>query len=155
MKLLKTNFKFPQDKRILVYGFGNPGRQDDGLGYGFVKEIEAKKIPNLDIDFNYQLNIEDASNISEYDIVVFVDASLRVEEDFSFAPLIPAEETRHTTHAISAQAVLHLCKQIYDKTPESYLIEIKGHEWELDENLTPKSQAALTKALQFFETLFT
>jgi Ni,Fe-hydrogenase maturation factor len=26
--------------KILVYGFGNPGRQDDGLGIFFVNEFE-------------------------------------------------------------------------------------------------------------------
>lgn len=157
MKSLKINYKLPEkftkDQRILVYGYGNPGRQDDGLGYNFVKELEKKNIPNIDIDFNYQLNIEDASNISEYDIVVFVDASLRIEDDFSFAQILPIEEMHYTSHAMPAQAVLHLCKKVYHKTPESYLIEIKGHEWKLEEGLTTKSKAALSKALHFFESL--
>jgi len=151
MKLSKI--KFPKDKKILVYGYGNPGRQDDGLGYNFVKNLEEKNTQMFDLDFNYQLNIEDASNIADYDIVVFVDASLRIEEDFTFAPLKAAEETRHTTHAISAQAVLHLCQQVYHKTPEAYLLEIKGYEWELDEKLTLKSEIALKKALEFFDTI--
>lgn len=154
MKSLKTDFKFPSDKKILVYGFGNPGRQDDGLGYNFVKILEDLEISNVEIDFNYQLNVEDACTVSEYEIVVFVDASLRIEDEFTFDRLMPAEETRHTTHAISPQAVLHLCQQIYHKTPESYLLEIKGYEWELDENLTPHSKAALIKAMDFFKNLF-
>lgn len=149
MKFLNTS-----QKKILVYGYGNPGRQDDGLGYNFVKAIEEKNIPNVEIDFNYQLNIEDASTVADYDLVVFVDASLRIDEDFTFNQLHPKEETGHTTHAISASAVLHLCKQYYQKVPESYLLEIKGYEWELEENLTPKSKIALEKSLQFFESLF-
>ena len=157
MKLSKTDLfsldKFPKDKRILVYGYGNPGRQDDGLGYNFIKEIEKKNIPNLDVDFNYQLNIEDANTISDYDIVVFVDASFRVAVDFSFEPLLPSKEIQFTTHAMSAQSVLHLCKQVYHKSPESYLFEIKGYEWELGEGLTTNSKVALFKALRFFECL--
>jgi Ni,Fe-hydrogenase maturation factor len=39
-------------KKILVIGFGNPGRLDDGLGPAFVREIEKFKIPNLVTDSN-------------------------------------------------------------------------------------------------------
>ena len=52
------------DRKILVYGYGNPGRQDDGLGVALVEELEqwvaTEKIPGLDFDSNYQLNAEDA-----------------------------------------------------------------------------------------------
>ena len=71
--------------RILIYGIGNPGRQDDGLGTLLVEEIQHAAIPGASIpgihhefsfDANYQLNIEDAEAISRHDIVVFADASL-------------------------------------------------------------------------------
>ena len=74
--------------KILIYGIGNPGRQDDGLGALLVEEIQratqdpAPATPNSGIyhefsfDANYQLNIEDAEAISRHDIVVFADASL-------------------------------------------------------------------------------
>ncbi len=71
--------------KILIYGIGNPGRQDDGLGALLVEEIQRASssgapIPGTDHEFsfdaNYQLNIEDAEAISRHDIVVFADASL-------------------------------------------------------------------------------
>ncbi|MCK4515905.1 MAG: hypothetical protein KAU31_11640, partial [Spirochaetaceae bacterium] len=71
--------------KILIYGIGNPGRQDDGLGALLVEEIQRAAIPGasipgtdheLSFDANYQLNIEDAEAISRHDIVVFADASL-------------------------------------------------------------------------------
>lgn len=138
--------------RILVYGIGNPGRKDDGLGFYFAKEIELRNISNLDVDFNYQLNIEDACTIADYDFVFFVDASMRIEVDFSCTLLTAIPERQYTTHALSPQAVLYLCQQIYHKTPVSYLIEIKGHEWELDEGLTKNSKIALFSAIFFFES---
>lgn len=154
MKFSKTDFKFPEGKKILVYGYGNPGRQDDGQGYQFVSHIEKNPIPGVDIDFNYQLNIEDASNIDGFDIVVFVDASLRIEDDFTFAPISPKEETAHTTHAISPEAVLHLHQYVHKKIPEAYLLEIKGYEWELEEKLTSKGEVALLKAINYFYSCF-
>lgn len=71
--------------KILIYGIGNPGRQDDGLGTLLVEEIQRVADPGssepgidheLSFDANYQLNIEDAEAISRHDIVVFADASL-------------------------------------------------------------------------------
>ena len=68
-----------KEPRILIFGYGNPGRQDDGLGVAIAERIEgwARQVSqtNIEVDSNYQLNIEDASNISEHDIVYFVDAS--------------------------------------------------------------------------------
>jgi len=66
-------------RRVLIYGYGNPGRQDDALGNEMVKKIQdwidEHKLKCMETDSNYQLNIEDAEKISEWPIVVFVDAS--------------------------------------------------------------------------------
>ena len=47
--------------KVLVYGYGNPGRQDDALGIEMANMIEqwAKKhkIGNIEVDTNYQLNV--------------------------------------------------------------------------------------------------
>jgi len=68
--------------QILVYGYGNPGRQDDGLGNELVRRLEewviAEGIVDIAFDSNYQLNIEDADAIAQNELVIFVDAS---EED--------------------------------------------------------------------------
>ena len=68
------------EKTVLIYGYGNPGRQDDGLGNEFVEIMEKwiadEGIKNVFTDSNYQLNIEDADTISSKDIVVFVDATI-------------------------------------------------------------------------------
>jgi hydrogenase maturation protease len=61
--------------RIFVMGYGNPGRQDDGLGPAAAAEIDLLGWPNIKTQDNYQLNIEDAIDVAEHDIVWFVDAS--------------------------------------------------------------------------------
>jgi len=49
-------------------------------------------------------------------------------------------------HAVSPAFILHLCKSIYDKHPEAWLLHIKGFEWELQEGLTPKASKNLQDA---------
>ena len=78
--------------RILLYGIGNPGRQDDGLGPAVVEAVEQSlataaadredeargegAAQEISFDANYQLNVEDAEAVSRQDVEVFVDASL-------------------------------------------------------------------------------
>ena len=61
--------------RVLVLGYGNPGRQDDGLGPAAAARIEALGLPNVTVEADYQLNIEDGAALAGHDVALFVDAS--------------------------------------------------------------------------------
>ena len=141
--------------KILLYGYGNPGRQDDGLGNAFINDIEewVKKqgLEGFSFDSNYQLNIEDALEISNYDLVVFVDASVEEIEDFCISKVDASTKVTFTTHAASPGYVVGLCKKMYNKAPVTLLLHIKGYEWKLDEGLTEKAKQNLEKAIIYFK----
>ena len=75
-------------KRALLYGYGNPGRRDDGLGPILIDRLEEKGLPGVAMDSAYQLAIEDAAGIADYDVVVFVDAAVEGPEPFSMSACI-------------------------------------------------------------------
>jgi len=141
--------------KILLYGYGNPGRQDDGLGNAFINDIEewVKKqgLEGFSFDSNYQLNIEDALEISNYDLVIFVDASVEEIEDFCISKVDASTKVTFTTHAASPGYVVGLCKKMYNKAPVTLLLHIKGYEWKLDEGLTEKAKQNLEKAIIYFK----
>ncbi|HQO03060.1 MAG TPA: hydrogenase maturation protease [Spirochaetota bacterium] len=139
--------------QILVYGFGNPGRQDDGLGPEIVRRLELERLPGVITDSNYQLNIEDAVAVAGSDAVIFVDAALHVDEPFAFCRLTPAREITFTTHAMSPESVLALCEDIYGKTPPAYILAIKGYEWEMAAPMTEPANENLEKAYSFIRAL--
>ena len=150
------------NKKILFYGYGNPGRQDDALGIRFIEQMEIwikeKGYQNIAFDSNYQLNIEDADTISEHEIVFFVDASMEQLESFSITEVEHSNaQVEFTMHAISPGVVLSLCEQIYNKVPQTYLIHIKGFEWELEfeKGLTKEAEINLKNALEFIQDKFT
>ena len=62
------------NKKILLIGYGNPGRLDDGLGPAFAKAVEALHTPGVTVEANYQLAVEDAHAVAQHEIVVFADA---------------------------------------------------------------------------------
>lgn len=138
-----------EDKSILVYGFGNPGRQDDGLGPAIIDRLDTEKIPGVVTDCNYQLNIEDASYVAENDIVVFVDASVNADEPFSFSRIEPSAEITFTTHSMSPQSVLALCAELYDKKLDAYVLGIRGYEWDFEVGLTSRAESNLNEAYAF------
>jgi hydrogenase maturation protease len=143
-------------ERILIYAYGNPGRQDDGLGNRFVEElgkwIDDKNIQGIEIECNYQLNIEDSLKVADKDIVIFVDASNEDIEDIHFSVVEPSEgRSEFTTHSASPAFVLALCIRLYDKHPKTYLLQIRGYEWEFKEGLSAKAEKNLQKALEFVE----
>ena len=144
--------------KILLYGYGNPGRQDDGLGNVFIDHIEewVKKqgLKGFSFDSNYQLNIEDALEISDYDLVIFVDASVEDIKDFCVSKVDANTKVTFTTHAASPGYVVDLCKKMYNKAPVTLLLHIKGYEWEFKEGLTEKAKQNLEKAIIYFKEKF-
>jgi len=143
-------------ERILIYAYGNPGRQDDGLGNRFVEEIEKwiieNDIHNILLESNYQLNIEDAATISEMDSIIFVDASTEHIRDIHLCVVEPSEgRSEFTMHTASPAFILALCIKLYNKHPKTYLLQIRGYEWEFKEGLSKKAEKNLEKALEFMK----
>jgi len=136
-------------KSIYVYGFGNPGRQDDGLGPMIIDKLESENIEGVTTDSNYQLNIEDADNIAGSDLVIFVDASIDADEPFSFKKIEPSAEITFTTHSMSPESVLALCGDIHGSIPETYVLAIRGYEWEMFEGLSAKAISNFNDAYRF------
>ncbi len=141
-------------KDTLIYGYGNIGRQDDGLGILLVEKWErwSKKhgLLHLDFDYNFQLNIEDADTISRYKKVIFVDASIEKDnKDVKLNPVEPTGQTEFTMHAMHPGFILHLCNCLYDKYPEVCLLSIRGYEFEFEAPLSSRAERNLDLALGF------
>jgi hydrogenase maturation protease len=144
-------------RRVLLYGYGNPGRKDDGLGPVLSdlleKWIVQEDLKNMQVDSNYQLNIEDALTIRDYDIVIFIDASIEDIDSFTVTRVEPSDRVNYTMHSVSPSFVLHLCEKIFQYVPETFLVHIKGYEFELEEGLSDKAAENLHLAFRFIKDL--
>jgi len=126
----------PAPPRVLILGYGNPGRQDDGLGPAVAEQIDALGWPNVTAYENYQLNIEDALEVADHDVVWFVDAARSGPSPFAFEPLAPAASLEFTSHLVRPEAILAMAHQYYGATPKAFLLGIRGYEFEFAEGLT-------------------
>ena len=142
---------------ILIYGYGNPGRQDDGMGVALVEELEAwaqsEGLTGLVFDSNYQLNAEDALAVAESRTVVFIDAAQAATgtAPFKFRPLAPQKEISFSTHAMSPEAVLALADELYGARPPAWLLAIRGESWEPNEPPTAAALSHRTAAREFLQ----
>jgi hydrogenase maturation protease len=137
----------PREPRILVLGYGNPGRQDDGLGPAVAAGIDSLGWPNLTAFDNYQLNIEDAMDVAEHDVVWFVDAAKTGPSPFAVHDVQPSPTIEFTSHILRPEALLAIARQCYGGSPKAFLLAIRGYEFEFVEALTPGAAANLHAAL--------
>jgi len=134
-------------EKVLVYGIGNLGRQDDGLGIRLVEKLEAAGHSSaVTLEANYQLNVEDALLISDFDLVIFADASVEEVVPFSIRALKPEPHFGFSSHALDMGGVLSLCHELYGRKPRAFLLEIPGYEWDIAEKLSEKAERNLESA---------
>ncbi|MCX6559601.1 MAG: hydrogenase maturation protease [Candidatus Aminicenantes bacterium] len=143
--------------KTLIIGIGNPGRGDDGLGPALVErlaEVEKGSLAEgavveapggISAVWKYQLNIEDAHLIKDFDAVVFADAAID-GESVRLAELTPAAAITFTTHELSPGAVLALADELYGKAPAGWLLSMPGRDWELGAGLSEPAGEQLDKA---------
>jgi hydrogenase maturation protease len=122
--------------KILLIGYGNPGRQDDGLGPAVATEMAKLGLANLTVHDCYQLNIEDSIDVAEHDAVWFVDASKVAASPYILTDLSPAFVLDFTSHFVRPEVVLALAQHYYGRSPRAYLLGIRGYEFEFIEKLT-------------------
>lgn len=129
----------------LIIGYGNPSRGDDALGPGLLEEI-ARLLPQhpewgaIELLTDFQLQIEFVLDLADRQRIVFVDAAASGAEPFAFAPLTASSGSTAATHALTPDALLTVFCNHYDcAPPPSFLLAIRGHDFELG---APLSDAA-------------
>ena len=148
--------------RILIIGYGNPDRQDDGvawyilrslaelLGYPFPASYEDEFPTNSRIDFVFhlQLTLEMAEDISGYERVCFVDAHTGdIPEPVRLIQITAEFQRSPFTHHLTAQSLLSMCKTIYSKKPEAVLLSVRGFRFGFERDLSAETNALVTPAV--------
>ena len=141
-------------KKVLVIGFGNPAREDDGLGPLAAEAVAEMGLENVTVDSDYQLMVEDAADVARHDVVIFIDADMSGSEPFSFMRIKPGNSMSFSTHSASPEGVLSLAKELFHAECEAYALGIRGYSFEMyTESRTEKAEANLREAVGFLKTV--
>ena len=135
---------------VLVIGYGNPGRMDDGLGPALVESLEKLDIDGVDLDADYQLLVEDAAAVAAHKAVVFADAAETGPEPFFLRPVEPKGELGFSSHGCQPGQVMALAQELFRAQTKGYILGIRGYEFnEFREALSERAQANLAAATEF------
>lgn len=132
---------------ILILGYGNSLRNDDGVGQFVVNEIASRQWPNVRGIARTQLLPELAEDIAAADLVIFVDADVRpalgdLEPDIvRISCLTPPDVPLQTAmHSLTPEGLLALAKLLYGRSPRARLVSIPVKDTELGDTLSPQAQ---------------
>jgi hydrogenase maturation protease len=137
---------------ILLYGYGNPGRGDDGLGPALAAAIEDLALPGIEVEADYQLTVEDAADLREYAAVIFADAAVDGPAPFFFSRIDASGTGRlgWTSHSMSPVQVVALARDMFGSRAPAYALGIRGYAFgELGEGLSAEAKDNLALAIAF------
>lgn len=141
--------------KMLLIGIGNCGRGDDGLGWSFADYLKEYFSDLFDVEYRYQLQVEDAELISKYGTVIFADASHeKLKDGFELRKCKAAGHYYFSSHMQSPETILFLSGKLYGRSPDSFLMAISGYEWELKTSLHDEAEKNLASAIDYFENIF-
>jgi len=136
----------------LLFGIGNSGRSDDGLGWSFLDRIKQETDFAGQFEYRYQLQVEDAALVRDAQHVIFLDSYQgELSGGFAWKPCEPSEDFQFTTHVLPPRGVMHFCQQLYGKKPRADLLMIQGTNWDLRLGMSPEAERHLEDALRFFK----
>jgi hydrogenase maturation protease len=142
--------------RVLVIGYGNPGRGDDGLGPALAALVEAMGLPGVTVETDYQLTVDHAGMMAGFDVVIFADAMMGIEGPFRFF-LVPSVAPGDLgSHQVSPEAALALARLLFGVEPQGWVLGIAGEAFgEVSEGLSVRAEENLREAVEFLRGVIT
>ena len=133
---------------VLVIGYGNTLRSDDGVGQRAVEAIAALHLPGiLTLSFPL-LTPEIAEPISRARTVVFVDAAVDAPREVQLRKLQPAESSQIMAHAADPATMLALARDVFGSAPAGWLLSIPVQDLGIGDQISEFARRNLEVAIE-------
>lgn len=136
-----------QNNNILVIGYGNTLRGDDGVGPRVAEAVGALQLPGVRTLICQQLSPEHAAPISLATTVIFVDAAVDAPPEVQLRRLDPNETPQLLAHAADPQTMLALSRDVFGHVPQAWWLTIPAVKMEFSEELTPAAHRGVNEAV--------
>jgi hydrogenase maturation protease len=139
---------------VLVIGYGNTLRSDDGVGYLVAATVAEWQLPQVRSIAVHQLLPELAPDIADVDLVIFVDAVVTIDRStpkIEIIPLVAGCDEDFSTHIITPQLLLGMTQRLYGATPEAYLLTISAIDFTLGATLSSIAITGKDVALDYLK----
>ena len=135
---------------ILIIGYGNVLRGDDGVGIHVARELERQfhEDPEVEIVACQQLTPEMAEDISGSELVIFLDAAHGDEPGTVRCRQVRADALLGYTHDVTAEALVSAAEQLYGEVPKAFSITLSGFSFEMGSKLSRAAQLHLPELVR-------
>lgn len=142
----------PQGTLILCYG--NPLRQDDGVGFRAAELLAEKTWPaDVAVAFCHQLTPEWAENLSRHERAIFVDASESGEPGaIRVSDVRPSPAPDASSHRCDPDALLGFAQRLFGAAPRARLVTITGFQFDYGAELSPHIRRRLPDLVNAVES---
>ncbi|MFN6926135.1 MAG: hydrogenase maturation protease [Tabrizicola sp.] len=138
----------PLGARVLLIGYGNPARGDDGLGPALAEAIADLHLPGVTVEIDYQLTVDHAALIAAHDLVIFADAAMDLDVPFRLTRTGTTPPSTLGSHQVTPEVALHLAGLLFGKIPPAFTLAIAGTAFDaIREGLGPEARCHLGQAV--------
>ncbi|HEX8924446.1 MAG TPA: hydrogenase maturation protease [Terriglobales bacterium] len=141
---------------LLIIGYGNPLRGDDGVGPAVIEELANSPIAaRAELLQRHQLGPELAEQVAAADAVIFIDASaIGTPGEIRTRKLqAPEVATSDLTHHVSPEVLLATARELYGRAPKAALVTVCGEKFEMGFTMSNTACNAVHKAVSILDSL--
>jgi hydrogenase maturation protease len=128
---------------VLIIGYGNPLRGDDGIGWQVVEQLAKLAGDSTKVLAVHQLTPELAEPISEANVVIFIDACYEGQPgSWTCETIHPDPKPLDAyTHYFTPINLLSHAQAMYGASPKALLISVPGSSFACGQELSPRVEA--------------
>lgn len=138
---------------LLVIGYGNTLRGDDGVGPRVAETVGAMRLPGVRTLICQQLSPEHAAPISVAQTVIFVDAAVDAPQEVQLRRIEPSDTSQLMAHAADPRTMLALSRDVFGNVPQAWWLTIPALKMDFGETLTPEAQCGCVEAIGKIQAL--
>ena len=133
---------------LLVIGYGNTLRRDDGVGPKVAEAVAQLVLPGVRTLACPLLTPELAEAVSQAHVVIFVDAAVDAPREVQLRTLAPAGSSQVMAHAASPATLLALARDVFGHAPEAWWLTIPVEDLGIGEELSPLARRGFEIAVR-------
>ena len=141
---------------VLVVGFGNALRTDDGVGWAAAERCATDpRLEGATVMARHQLTPELALDVSRATGVILIDASHGPPAGtFVVGPLEPDDGGgAHSSHHVSPSSLVQLALELYGRAPAVHLVSVGVESMEPGDGLSPVVEAVIPRLVDAVASL--
>lgn len=138
----------PMADHVLVIGYGNSLRGDDGIGPYVAEMLARREMPFVVVQSTTQLLPELAEEVAGARGVIFVDACrIAGPCPVHIHRLNPTANDCRQGHCVGPQDVLWLASTCFGRIPPAWLVAVAAYEFDLNNGLSSVARANALEAV--------